>query len=102
MVTLQIGSRAYDNDVVLFKKALSHMETLLSAYDGYVMSEPTSRFGWTFFLVVFKPQLQQGIEKHFADMINRYRWEKPDAKFAKFMQRYLEARGCKVSVKVAQ
>ncbi len=100
MVTLQIGSRDYANDVVLFKKALSQMETLLSAHNGYVMSEPSYKFGWSFFMVTFKPQLQQGIEDRFADMINKYRWDKPDTKFAKFMQDYLHAKGCKVSVKL--
>ena len=101
MTVLQVGTRDYPTDVVLVKKALSQMESLVSAYNGYAMGEPSSRLGWTFFPVAFKADLQQGIEGRFADMIRRYRWSKPDEKFARFIEDYLKARGCDVKVKVA-
>ncbi len=96
-----MGTRDYPTDVVLVKKAMSQMGTLLSVYNGYALGEPSSRFGWTFFEMAFKMEMREGIEKRFADMIGRYRWSKPDEKFAKFMQDYLQARGCNVKVKLA-
>lgn len=97
---LQVGTKDYATDVVLLKRAMSHMETLLSVYGGYAVSEPDSRFGWTFFRVAFKAELQQKIEERFADMMRQYRWGNSDEKFAKFIQDYLRARGCNVDVKL--
>lgn len=102
MVVLQVGTKDYGTDRTLVKKALSQMETRVSAYNGYALSEPSSRFGWTFFKIAFRQDLQQGIEGHFSDMIQKYRWSKPDEKFAKFMQDYFKARGCNVEVKLVQ
>lgn len=99
MIILEVGTTDYDTDVVLIKKAMSQLESLLSSYNGYSLSEPSSRFGWTFFRMAIKPELRQGIESRFQDMIRRYGWDKPDSKFAKFMGDYLKARGCSVKIK---
>lgn len=100
-ITLEISTKNYVEDLLLIKKALSHMESLLGCYNGYLVSEPSTNFGWTFFKIAFKPNLQSGIEERFADMINKYRWSKPHEKFGKFMTDYFSARGCKVKVKVS-
>lgn len=97
---LEISTKNYENDVVLVKKALSQLETLVQGYNGYLLSESTSNFGWTFFKIALKPNLQKGIEEEFSDMINRYRWGKQPEKFAKFMEDYFQAKGCSVKVKL--
>ena len=68
---LEIGTKNYENDLFLIKKAMSHMESLVGGYNGYALSEPSSKFGWTFFKMGFKPNLQNGIEEKFSDMIMR-------------------------------
>lgn len=97
---LEISTKDYESNLVLVKKALSQMETLVQGYNGYLLSEPTTNFGWTFFKVAFKPELQKGIEERFSDMISKYRWSKQPEKFAKFMGDYFQARGCDVKVKM--
>jgi len=99
-IILEISTKDYENDVVLIKKALSQMETLVQGYNGYLLSEPTQNFGWTFFKIALKPNLEKGIEEEFADMIKKYRWSKPSEKFAKFMGDYFQAKGCNVKVKL--
>ena len=74
------------------------MESLVGGYNGYLLSEPSSKFGWTFFKLDFKPNLQNGIEEKFADMIAKYRWSNKPQKFAKFMTDYFQARGCNVKI----
>ena len=101
MIILGVGTKDYPTDVVLVKKAMSQIESLVASYNGYALSEPSSRLGWTFFQMAIKPELRQGIESRFQDMIRRNGWGKPDAKFAKFMGDYLKARGCNVEVKMA-
>ena len=98
---LSVGTRDHATDVVLIKKAMSQIESLVGSYNGYALGEPSSRFGWTFFQMAVAPELRQRIESKFGDMIKRYVWDKPDAKFAKFMGDYLKARGCGVEVKLA-
>ena len=74
------------------------MESLVGGYNGYVISEPTSKFGWTFFKLAFKPNLEEGIEEKFSDMLAKYRWSNKEQKFAKFMTDYFNSRGCEVKV----
>lgn len=100
-IVLEVGTKNYADDVFSIKKALSHMETLVSGYNGYVLSEPSTKFGWTFFKLAFKPNLQVGIEEKFSDMINKYRWVDKSEKFAKFMEDYFNSRGCDVKIKIS-
>ena len=97
---IEIGTKNYSDDRLKIKMAMSHMESLLSAYNGYVLGDPTEKFGWTFFRMVLKPDLQIGIEQKFSDMINKYRWSNPTDKFAKFMADYFTSKGCQVKVSV--
>ena len=50
-VVLEIGTKNYLDDLLTIKKALSHMESLVDGYNGYMLSEPSSKFGWTFFKI---------------------------------------------------
>lgn len=100
-IVLEIGTKNYADDLLTIKKALSHMESLLGAYNGYVVSEPSSKFGWTFFKLAFKPNLQNGIENKFADMLAKYQWSDPSQKFIKFMTDYFLSKGCEVKVKLS-
>ncbi|MDH3191564.1 MAG: hypothetical protein OEM18_02605, partial [Nitrosopumilus sp.] len=93
-IILDISTKNYLDDLLLIKKALSHMESLLGCYNGYLLSEPSTNFGWTFFKLAFKPNLQNGIEEKFADMINKYPSGQPSEKFAKFIADYFKTRGC--------
>ncbi len=91
----------YADDLLSIKKALSHMESLLGEYNGYVFGEPSSKFGWTFFRLAFKPNLQNGIEEKFSDMLEKYRSGDQLQKFADFMKDYFHSRGCDVTIKTA-
>ncbi|MDH3610825.1 MAG: hypothetical protein OEM79_03580 [Nitrosopumilus sp.] len=96
---LEISTKNYADDKLAIKMALSHMETLVGSVNGYLLSEPYSKFGWTFFKVALKPELQDGIEKKFADMIEKYQWSSPTEKFTKFMTDYFKSKGCNVVIK---
>ena len=100
-IVLEVGSKNYVNDLLEIKKALSHMESLVNGYNGYVLSEPSSKFGWTFFKIAFKPDLQNGIEEKFSDMIIKYQGNDNADKFAKFMTDYFNSKGCEVKIKIS-
>ena len=98
-ITLEISTKNYSDDAFNIKRALSHMESLTGAYNGYMFSEPTENFGWTFFKIAFKADLHEGIATKFADMLERYR-SKPEEKFAEFMRDYFASKNCEVKVRV--
>lgn len=100
-IVLEIGTKNYADDLLTIKKVLSHMESLVSGYNGYVLSEPSSKFGWTFFKLSFKPDLQNGIEEKFSDMINKYQANDQAGKFAKFMVDYFVSKGCDIKIKIS-
>ncbi len=99
-IVLEVGTKNYVDDLLSIKKALSHMESLVEGYNGYALSEPSSKFGWTFFKLAFKPNLQNGIEEKFSDMLVKYQGNDPPQKFAEFMTDYLHSRGCDVKIKI--
>ena len=100
-VVLEVGTKNYVDDLLSIKKALSHMESLVGGYNGYVLSEPSSKFGWTFFKLSFKPNLQNDIEEKFSDMIAKYDSNDQPQKFAKFMTDYFISKGCDVKIKIS-
>ena len=100
-VVLEVGTKHYVDDLLSIKKALSHMESLIGSYNSYVLSEPSSKFGWTFFKLSFKPNLQNGIEEKFSDMLAKYDGNDQPQKFAKFMTDYFISRGCDVKIKIS-
>ena len=100
-IVLEIGTKNYADDLLTIKKALSHMESLVSSYNGYTLSDPSAKFGWTFFKLVIKPNLQNGIGEKFSDMINKYQANDPAGKFAKFMTDYFVSKGCDIKIKIS-
>jgi hypothetical protein len=97
--TFEISTKNYINDKLAIKMAMSHMETLVGIINGYSLSEPYDKFGWTFFKIALNPDLQDGIEKKFSDMIEKYQWSNPTEKFTKFMTDYFATKGCNVLIK---
>ena len=97
---LEVGTKNYVDDLLSIKKALSHMETLVGAYNGYVLGESSSKFGWTFFKLSFKPNLQNSIEEKFSDMLQKYKQNNPQEKFSEFIIDYFISRGCNVKIKI--
>ncbi len=100
-IVLEVGTKNYVDDLLSIKKALSHMESLVNGYNGYVLSEPSPKFGWTFFKLRFKPNLQNGIEEKFSDMIANYQSNDQTEKFAKFMTDYFVSKGCDIKIKIS-
>ena len=99
-ISLEVKTKNYADDLLSIKKALSHMESLLGEYGGYTFSEPSLKFGWTFFTLTFKPSLQNGIEKKFSDMLEKYPTGDQAQKFAKFISDYIHSRDCDAKINI--
>ncbi len=102
MLLFEAGTTTYDDDIVLIKRALSHIETRCGGPGTCMLGKPVSKFGWTFFQIAIKASLAEGMEKEFADMLQRYRDGQPEERLARFLADYLESKGCKVRLKTVE
>ncbi len=100
IITLEISTKNYINDKLAIKMALSHIETLVGVINGYSLSDPYEKFGWTFFKIAFKPDLQDAIEKKFTDMLEKYVSKDPSQKFVNFMTNYFQSKGIEINIKL--
>jgi len=100
MVTiLEIASTNYEDDVFQMKKALSHLQTACKVSEGYLLSDPVSKFGWTFFKLLLKSDFHFSIEKNFSDIILKNKG-KNEEKFTNFISDFFQSRGCKIKLKL--
>ena len=99
-INLEVSTKNYLNDRLAIKMALSHMETLVGVINGYSLSDPDTRFGWTFFNIAFKPVLQEAIKKKFENMLEKYHSSAPSLKFTDFMTDYFKSKGCEIKIKL--
>ena len=59
---IQIGTTNYDDDRLLLRKAIGKLESRCQVTDGFLLGEPMSKFGWTFFDLLLKPNLHLSID----------------------------------------
>ena len=99
-IIFELSSTNYEKDKKKLMKALDDLEKLLEIQDGYLLSEPVSRFGWTFFKLLIKPDLFLKIDKKFSDMIQKTEGRKPNEKFTNFMSDFFSSRECNAKLKL--
>jgi|TARA_B100001750_G_scaffold246194_1_gene267763 hypothetical protein len=97
---IQIGTTNYDDDRLLLRKVLGNLQKKCQVTDCYILGEPMSKFGWTFFDMILKPNFHFAIEQEFADMIKKSKGSKHSEKFMDFLTKYLENNDCKVKLKL--
>ena len=94
----EIATTNYDDDKLLLRKSLGKLQNLCKISDGYLLEDPVSKFGWTFFKLEFKSNFQISISEKFSDILAKYQYNDDAGKFTKFMSDYFAARGCNVKV----
>ena len=99
---IQIGTTNYDDDRLLLRKAIGKLESKCQVTDGFLLGEPMSKFGWTFFDLILKPNLHLSIEDEFADIIKKSKGNKPAEKFIDFLSKFFESNDCNVKLKLIE
>ena len=97
---IQIGTTNYDDDRLLLRKVLGNLQKKCQVTDCYLLGEPMSKFGCTFFDMILKPIFHFALEEEFADMIKKSKGNKHSEKFMYFLTKYLENNDCKVKLKL--
>jgi len=98
----EISSTDYLEDKRLINNALSDMAAQCGTQNDFEFGNPTSRFGWTFFKLWLKPNLQFKMNEKFLDMIKKTKGSKQEEKFTNFLSDYFDSKGCKVKIKLIE
>ena len=97
---LEFSTTKFVEDQILVIEVMNNVQKLCKLSDGYAVSEPTSKFGWTFFSIAINSNLYLAISQEFSDMIKKAKGNKPEEKFNNFISDFFESQGCKIRVKL--
>jgi len=98
----EAATTKYDDDKLLFRKSMGKLQSLCKISDGYLLEEPVSKFGWTFFQILMQTHFHLAIEEEFSDIIKKSKGSKPQEKFTNFLLRYIEKSDCKIKLKLVE
>jgi hypothetical protein len=98
----EISSIDYLEDKRLINNALSDMAAQCGLQNDFEFGNPVSRFGWTFFKLWIKTNLQSQINEKFFDMIKKAKGSKSEEKFTNFLSDYFQSQGCKAKIKLIE
>ncbi|MFQ6025480.1 MAG: hypothetical protein ACE5JT_03085 [Nitrosopumilaceae archaeon] len=98
-LTLEVSTANYEDDRELVSLALEELQSLCKTTDGFLLSKPMSKFGWSFFKILFKANLLFSVQENLGDMIERSKGRRPEQKLTQFISDFFESRGCNVRLK---
>ena len=78
---LEFSTTKLVEDKILVIDAMNEIQKLCKISDGYAVSEPIYKFGWTFFSIALHTNFYQAVSQEFSDMIKKARGNKIEEKF---------------------
>ncbi len=99
---LEIASTNYEADLEIISSAMNSLQSLCEISDGFLISNPMHRFGWTFFKMLIKNELLSAMELKLADKIQKSKGKKYEEKFVNFMTNLFEKNNAKVKIKLIE
>ena len=93
----QLSTRFFEKELPIVTRALSDLENECNVSNGYVIDEPFTKFGWTFFNIQISEELALIIEK--SGMMEGALGYKIGEQMTNFIGHYLESKGSNVRIK---
>ena len=93
----QLSTRNYEKEIVLVKKAMDELEKTCKIQNGYSLSEPFVKAGWSFFNVQLSTEMFSIIEK--SGMMDGALGYRIGEQIKNFLGHHLESFGSQVRVK---
>jgi len=93
----QLSTRSYDEEITLVKNAMAELEKKCNVSDGYTISEPNSKLGWTTFNLQLSLELEKIIEE--SGMMEGALGHKIGEQLKNFLGHYFESKGSQVRIK---
>lgn len=98
----EITTTKYESDKKLICLAMDDLQLSCGIIDGFLLSSPIEKFGWTFFKILFKGELLSGMQQKFSDQIMNSKGNNPEEKFTDFITKFFESKNCKVRMKLVE
>ncbi len=99
---LEIATTNYETDLEFISSAMNKLQSLCEVTDGFLISEPVHRFGWTFFKILLKSELWYAMPIKLGDKIEKSKGKKYEEKLVYFMTNFFEQNNAKVKVKFTE
>jgi hypothetical protein len=97
MPLFQLSTRIYEDEILLVKKAMNELEVICNMKEGYQISDPFTKAGWTFFNLQITMEMASVIEK--SGMMEGALGYKIGEQLKNFIGHFLESKGSQVRIK---
>lgn len=93
----QLSTRSYDEEIPIVRKALEDLQQECNVKNGFILEEPFTKFGWTFFNVQLSEEISKIIET--SGMMEGALGYRIGEQLTNFVGHYLEDKGSNVRIK---
>ncbi len=92
----QLSTRKYGEEIELVKKAMTDLEGICKVENAYVIGEPFTKAGWTFFTIQISSEMVSVIET--TGMLEGALGYRIPEQLKNFLGHFLESRGIQVRI----
>jgi len=93
----QLSTRSYDEEIILVKNAMMQLEKQCNVEDGFTLSKPLTKLGWTTFNLQITLEMETIIER--SGMMEGALGHKIGEQLKNFLGHFLESKGSQVRIK---
>jgi len=101
-IVFEISTTKYETDRELVTLVMKDLQSSCGVTDGFLLSDPVEKFGWTFFKILFKNELLVGIQEKFGTQIMNTKGNAFQEKFSYFVTKFFESKNCKIRMKLVE
>jgi hypothetical protein len=101
-VVFEVSTTKYESDKELVTSVMKDLQTLCGINDGFLLSDPVDKFGWSFFKILFKTELLAGIQEKFGNKIMNTQGKAFQEKFTDFVTKFFESKNCKIRMRLVE
>jgi hypothetical protein len=101
-IVFEISTTKYETDKQLVTSVMKELQSSCGVTDGFLLSNPVEKFGWTFFKILFKNELLAGIQEKFGNQIMNAKGKAFQEKFTDFVTKFFESKNCKIRMKLVE
>ncbi|HII36424.1 MAG TPA: hypothetical protein HA319_05265 [Nitrosopumilaceae archaeon] len=101
-VIFEVSTTKYEVDKERVTLVMKDLQLSCGISDGFLLSSPVEKFGWTFFKILFKNELLVGIQEKFGTQIMHTKGNAFQEKFSDFVTKFFESKNCKIRMKLVE
>ena len=101
-VIFEVSTTKYEVDKERVTLVMKDLQLSCRISDGFLLSSPVEKFGWTFFKILFKGELLAGMQEKFGTQIMNTKGKAFQEKFSEFVTKFFESKNCKMRMKLVE